>query len=70
MTNAIDGPAPGMWRRMSFCQGGECLEVAQQGQMILIRDSKDLSRLPLRLTRQEFKAFADGIKAGELDDLL
>jgi hypothetical protein len=70
MTNAIYGPAPVTWRRTSFCGTAECVEVAQQDQMILIRDSKDPSHVPLRYTRAEFKAFAEGIKAGELDDLL
>lgn len=59
-----------MWRRTSFCASGECVEVGQQDQMILVRDSKDPGQAPLQYTRDEFRAFADGIKAGELDDLL
>jgi Domain of unknown function (DUF397) len=70
MAHGVDGSAPSTWRRTSFCGGGECVEVAQQGQMILIRDSKDPSLVPLQYTRAEFRAFAEGIKAGELDDLL
>jgi Domain of unknown function (DUF397) len=58
-----------MWRRSSFCATGDCLQVAEHDQMILIRDSKDPSQPPLTITRAELKAFADGIKAGELDDL-
>jgi hypothetical protein len=44
--------------------------VARQGQMILIRDSKDPGQAPLRFTRAELGAFFEGIKDGELDDLL
>ena len=69
MPNAFYGSSPIIWRRTSFCGGGECVEVAKHDQMILVRDSKDPGQVPLRYTRDEFRAFADGIKAGELDDL-
>jgi Domain of unknown function (DUF397) len=70
MTNATYGSSPIQWRRTSFCGNAECVEVAQHDQMILVRDSKDPDRAPLQYTRAEFRAFAEGIKAGELDDLL
>jgi Domain of unknown function (DUF397) len=70
MPKAIYGSSPITWRRTSFCGGGECVEVAQQDQTILVRDSKHPGQEPLRYTRDEFRAFAEGIKSGELDDLL
>jgi hypothetical protein len=69
MTNAADGSSLILWRRSSFCANGDCLEVAEQDRMILIRDSKNPGQTPIRITRAELAAFADGIKAGELDDL-
>jgi hypothetical protein len=69
MTNVADGSSLVMWRRSSFCASGDCLEVAEQDQMILIRDSKNPGQAPLRYSRAELKAFAEAIKAGELDDL-
>jgi Domain of unknown function (DUF397) len=57
------------WRRATWCQSGECVEVAQQNGVIVIRDSKRPSRRPLRYTAEEWNSFIRGVKAGEFDDL-
>jgi hypothetical protein len=57
------------WRKPSFCQSGECVEVAELNGMIVIRDSKDLRGRMLHYTMEEWQAFIRGIKAGEYDDL-
>jgi Domain of unknown function (DUF397) len=56
-----------VWQRASFCGGGECVEVAQQRDVIMLRDSKDPSGPVLRYTRAEWEAFVLGVKAGEFE---
>lgn len=57
------------WRKASFCASGECVEVAQQAGMILLRDSKRPRGGVLRYTAEEWESFVRGVKAGEFDDL-
>jgi Domain of unknown function (DUF397) len=57
------------WRRSHLCANGECVEVGQQDGKILLRDSKDPRSRVLRYTAEEWRAFVDGIKAGEFDDI-
>jgi len=57
------------WRKASFCQSGECVEVAQQDGAIVLRDSKEPGESVLRYTAEEWLAFVRGVKAGEFDDL-
>ena len=63
--------SPSAWRRSSKCAATECVEVARGEQdMILLRDSKSPHTPPFRYTTAEFRAFIDGAKAGEFDDLI
>jgi len=64
----MDAPTAG-WRKASFCYTGECVEVAAQDGLVLVRDSKAPHGSILAYTPDEFRAFAFGIKAGEFDDL-
>jgi Domain of unknown function (DUF397) len=57
------------WRKASFCASGECVEVAQQDNMIVLRDSKEPRGSVLRYTAEEWRSFVRGVKAGEFDDL-
>ena len=57
------------WRKASFCQSGECVEVAVQDGMIVMRDSKQPDDTVLRYTTDEWRSLLGGIKAGEFDDL-
>lgn len=57
------------WRKATFCQSGECVEVAQQNGMIVLRDSKRPGRRPQRYTTEEWDSFVRGVKAGEFDHL-
>lgn len=58
------------WRKSSFSNGiGECVELADLGDSIGVRDSKNPGDLTLFLTRGELRAFIEGVKAGEFDDL-
>jgi hypothetical protein len=56
------------YRRSSFCSGGSCVEVAPlEGGGVAVRDSKDLSTPEHRYTVDEWRAFVQGVKAGEFD---
>jgi uncharacterized protein DUF397 len=58
------------WIKASRSYGhGECVELAPDGDMIRLRDSKDPS-VHLRFTRGEMAAFVDGARRGEFDQLL
>ncbi len=57
------------WRKASFCQGGECVEVARRNGMIVLRDSGE-PRGHVRYTADEWRTFVRGIKDGEFDDLV
>jgi hypothetical protein len=56
------------WRTSSYCQNSECAEVARQDDEILIRSTRQ-SDDAVRLTLEEWRAFARGIQAGEFEDL-
>jgi hypothetical protein len=60
---------PPGWRKSSFCASGECVEVAAQNGMILLRDSQEPRGSMLRYTTEEWRSFVRGIKAGEFDHL-
>jgi hypothetical protein len=49
---------------------GECIELADDGDSVLVRDSKDPSGPRLRFTRRELAAFVHAAGAGEFDQLL
>jgi len=69
MSPSAQGPAA--WRKSSKCANTECVEIARDVQgMILLRDSKSPQTPPFRYTTDEFRAFLDGAKAGEFDDLI
>jgi predicted phage gp36 major capsid-like protein len=48
---------------------GECVELAVDGQVVALRDSK-APEIELRFTRAEMAAFLDGARRGEFDHLL
>ncbi|MEU8626903.1 DUF397 domain-containing protein [Streptomyces sp. NPDC048669] len=55
------------WQKSSFSGGGEqCLEVAQDAEQILMRESDDPGAVTTT-SRAKFAAFIKGVKAGEFD---
>lgn len=48
-------------------QTGGCVEVARDGDLTLVRDSKDPTGPVLSYNRGEWDAFLRGAKAGEFD---
>lgn len=58
------------WRKSSFSSAGnDCVELAQIGDTVLLRDSKHPEQGHFIFTRSELAAFIAGAKAGEFDDL-
>lgn len=45
----------------------QCVMVAKKGGAVAVRDSKDSKKMTLVFNRTEWKAFIDGVKAGEFD---
>jgi hypothetical protein len=57
--------------RKSGTNGGSCVEVRRDRNMIALRDTKDDGHGPVLLfTEPEFGAFLDGARNGEFDHLL
>ncbi|MCX4975006.1 DUF397 domain-containing protein [Streptomyces sp. NBC_00620] len=59
------------WQKSSFSTDseGNCLELATQGDEILVRES-DNPDVVIRTTRAKLSAFLAGAKASEFDHLL
>lgn len=53
------------WRKSSLCSSNACVEVAKVAGTYLIRDAKNPGGTVLSFSEQEWKAFADGMAAGE-----
>jgi hypothetical protein len=60
---------PEMWRKSSFCQNGECAEVAVRDGEILLRSSRKPEHV-VCLTAAEWEALVKGVQAGELQALV
>lgn len=54
------------WRVSTRCNGGQCIEVATPGQ-VLVRDSKDPGGPVLELSPEAWADLTDRIKSGSLD---
>jgi Domain of unknown function (DUF397) len=54
------------WRKSTFCQSGECAEVAADDGEIAIRSTRAPSDV-VRFTVAEWQALIAGIKAGEFN---
>jgi hypothetical protein len=55
------------WRKSTFSGVAECVEVANEGPDVRLRDSKDPGGPVLGFTSAEWQAFVLGVKAGEFD---
>ena len=58
-----------MWRKASRsgASGNDCVEVAADGDRMLVRDSKHLDGGALRLDAASFRAFVAEMKGGAFD---
>jgi hypothetical protein len=58
------------WRKSSYSTAGsDCVELAELGAAILLRDSKHPEQGHFTVTRAAIAALVEGAKAGELDHL-
>lgn len=57
------------WRKSSFTDNGECWELAETGEHVLVRNSNAPDAGTLTLTRGQLAGLVAGIKTGELDHL-
>ena len=57
------------WRVSRRCDGGACVMVARDGELILIGSTTQPDGPKISFTKTEVAAFAAGIKSGEFDDL-
>lgn len=62
-------PGP-RWRKSSFSIVGECVELADCGGGIGVRDSKQRDAGTLLITRTQLAGVVASIKAGDLDSFL
>lgn len=62
-------PAPLRWVKSSLSGNGACVELAQAGEFVAIRDSKNKDAPPIICTGQEVRAFLNGAKAGKFNYL-
>jgi predicted secreted Zn-dependent protease len=58
------------WRIARSCDGGNCVQVAPRGDMVVIGDTKNPDSAPLTYTRSEWQAFVEGVRRGDFDDLI
>jgi hypothetical protein len=56
------------WRVVAGCDGGACVQVARQGEHVMVRSSADPEGTRITLSHDEWQVFVDGVKAGDFDD--
>ena len=67
--SALLGPDPesvGVWRKPSRCDLGECVEVRQDGALVMMRESARPDAI-IYIEAGSWHAFSDAIRAGEFD---
>jgi hypothetical protein len=57
------------WHRSSYCADTACVEVAEDGDRILMRDSKDTSRPHLGFARSDWQQFVHEVRSGRFRSL-
>jgi Domain of unknown function (DUF397) len=57
------------WCRASFCQTGECVEIAEHEDMVIMRSSAHPDAGYVYFSPKEFGSFLAAAKAGEYDSV-
>jgi hypothetical protein len=57
------------WLSSSYCSDAACVQVASEGDTVVVRDGKRPDSAVLCFTRAEWEAFLSGAKRGEFDSL-
>jgi hypothetical protein len=60
-TSALD------WHKASFCQTGECIEIAAYNDVVLMRSSSQPESGYVYFTPEEFNSFLEAAKSGKFD---
>jgi predicted secreted Zn-dependent protease len=55
------------WVKSTKSTSGACVEVARDGDEILVRNSRDPAGPVLRVSREAWDAFRQGVADGEFD---
>jgi len=59
-------PVTTKWIKSTFCSDHTCLEAARlEGDIIAVRDSKNVDQPHLSFARRDWDAFLDEVAAGE-----
>lgn len=67
MADFDPSPPRGAWRKSTFSEPEECVEVAFTDNAVLVRNSRDRSGPVLAFTVAEWAAFVGGVRSGEFD---
>lgn len=67
----IDQSAPGIlsWRVSRSCDGGACVQVARDGELVVFGNAAEPDGPVLTYTKAEWKEFLAGVKLGDFDDI-
>lgn len=57
------------WRVSRTCDGGACVRVARQDDLVVIGNTSQPDGPVSTFTRAEWKEFLAGVKLGDFDDL-
>lgn len=55
------------WRTSTWSQDTNCVEVAYSGGEVRVRDTKNRAAAMVSVKPEDWRAFVDGVKAGEFD---
>jgi Domain of unknown function (DUF397) len=67
MLRGVELAEGAQWRKSSFSASGDCLEWSIGIDNVRLRDSKSQPGTELLLSHSEWRAFLEGVKAGEAD---
>lgn len=56
-----------IWIKGDSCNNAACVEVARNGDAVLIRDSKNPHGPKLEFSNLEWQAFVQGVRNGDFD---
>ena len=55
------------FRKALRCSMGDCVQVAITGEGVAVAHTKNIEGKQIHYTRDEWRAFIDGVKRGEFD---
>ena len=56
-----------VWLRARKCSTGACIEVAFDGETVILRNSADPNRTLLLASREDWDAFSEAVRNGEFE---